>query len=174
MSHSCNCCLKNKREYIVSKKFRKCHHCINQRKLCSFIIFDLNWNKLISASNHLEQKKEKLNKHIINIYAYLNQIKKQHHLLQSRAEKFLQKNIKIVKKLKITEFRDQTVIVQIENDQYLLSLKFAKLFDFSFKSVNLSDLNFLNSSQISISESSSSSSSWWILMCFSYLNIFFI
>lgn len=135
MPRPCNRCRTSNRECIVSKDSKRCHHCVAQGKSCSFITSDLDWDKLVSASNRLEREEEELNERMAAMFARLNRIKKQRRLLQSRAGKFLQSDLRTVEELESQEEREEESRRQLENDQRLVSLEMDQLFDVTFGSL---------------------------------------
>ena len=88
------------------------------------------------------------------MFACFNCLKKQYYLLQSCADKFLQKNIKMIKKLEILETQNQEFLACAKNDQCLLFLKTDELFNFFFDDSDSAIIDLLNSSFISVDDSS--------------------
>ena len=150
MSRSCNNCFHSKKRCIVfSDFFRRCSECVRLSRTCSFVTFDLDWNKLIDAIDRIEREETNARVKVFEMFTRLNRLEKQKKLFRSKVEKFLQFDVQIGEKLKAQEQKKEKKRHKIINDQRLLNLKTQNLFDFFFD-LSAFQLEFLN--QFSVDE----------------------
>ena len=143
MPRPCNNCSRSKKKCIVSSdSSRRCSECVRLSRTCSFVTSDLDWNKLVDATDRIEREEAEARAKVSEMFARLNRLEKQKKLLRSKAGKFLQSDVQTVEELEAQEQKEEEERQQVTNDQRLLNLEAQDLFDSSF-GLSGSQLDFL-------------------------------
>lgn len=155
MPRPCNRCSRSKKKCVIlSKSARCCGECVRLGRSCSFVTPDLDWDKLVDATNRIEREEAETRARVSELFARLNRLEKQKNLLRSHAGKFLQSDLQTVEELEKQEEEEERNRRETENDQRLLTLESIDLFNATFGSIDSGDLPSLDLSVLDPSDHS--------------------